>query len=102
MYLAVTQIQVAPADTAEFERAFTASMDGTLHGVTGLRRATLVRREDDGGEATYLATTEFATEPDYQAYLTSDAFQAAHSGHWHAPMTGATVNTYREVHEVAP
>jgi heme-degrading monooxygenase HmoA len=91
MFTMVNELFVTPEDRPEFERNFPASMRGTLPGVPGLRGARLLHpSQRDRG---YLSILEFSDEDAYNAYLASDAFQAAHAWPDHAPISSNRLTT---------
>jgi heme oxygenase (mycobilin-producing) len=100
MFVVINELFVTPDNRPAFERNFPASMRGTLPGVPGLRGARLLRPgQHDRG---YLSILEFADDDAYAAYLTSDAFHAAHTWPDHAPIDGNRLTTYHVCTEIAP
>lgn len=95
MFTAVTELTVPPDNRPEFEQAFTASMNTTLTGVSGLKRSYLLRPNEDG--RSYLAVLEFDDKDAYQKYLASDAFRSAHHGQRRSFADSHRLSTYNEV-----
>jgi heme oxygenase (mycobilin-producing) len=100
MFVVINELFVTPENRPAFEKNFPASMRGTLPGVPGLREARLLRpSEPDRG---YLSVLEFADDASYAAYLTSDAFHAAHNWPDHAPIDRNRLTAYHVCTEISP
>lgn len=98
MFVVVNELTIAPENRARFERNFGASMHGTLLEVAGLRRARLLRpNEEDRG---YLSVLEFDDEATHAAYRSSEAFRAAHNWPDHAPINANRLTTYQAATEI--
>jgi heme oxygenase (staphylobilin-producing) len=101
MYVVMNRIDVGPERAEMFEQHFSGSMDGTLAGVPGLLRSTLLRPVRD--EDPYVAEMVFDSKESFVGWLNSDAFQAAHG---HGPGGGEgggpNVEAYEVVNEVVP
>jgi heme-degrading monooxygenase HmoA len=68
----------APAEMAEaFEKNFAESMRGTLAGVPGLVRSTLMRPAESGQP--YVSTMEFDSKESFLDWMKSDSFRSSHS-----------------------
>ena len=82
-YVVINELFVDPESAQLFEKNFAASMMGTLGSVHGLASARLLapERPDRG----YLSILEFADRSDYERYLGSEEFRAAHNWPDHAP-----------------
>jgi heme-degrading monooxygenase HmoA len=99
MYVVINRIDVGPERAEMFEQHFSGSMDGTLAGVPGLVRSTLLR--PTRAEDPYMAQMVFDSKESFLGWLNSDAFKAAHG---HGPSDGegggANVEAYEVVNEV--
>jgi len=100
VYIVMNRLEVPAEQAAAFEARFGGNMASTLDGVSGLRRAALLRPHRD--EDPYVAVMEFEDEAAFQGWLQSDAFRAAHG---HGPREGGgpgpSVSSYEVVTEVA-
>ncbi len=91
-HIVSNELFVADDDVQAFEDNFSASMKGTLGDVPGLLGARLLRPLTAGSG--YLSVLAFEDEAAYEAYLTSEAFAAAHNWPEHAPFERSRLTTY--------
>jgi heme-degrading monooxygenase HmoA len=92
MFVVANELVVDGHHQAQFQATFPQSMHATLPGVPGLLRASLLAPTDRGRG--HVATLEFENEDAYRAYLTSDAFRAAHPWPGRVPLISNTLRTY--------
>jgi heme-degrading monooxygenase HmoA len=92
MFVVANEPVVDEHHQAQFQSTFPQSMYATLPGVPGLLRASLLAPTDSSRG--HLATLEFEDEDAYRAYLTSEAFRAAHPWPGRVPLVSNTLRTY--------
>ncbi len=92
MFVVANELVVDEHYQAQFQLTFPQSMYATLPGVPGLLRASLLTPTDPGRG--HVATLEFENEAAYRAYLTSEAFRAAHPWPGRVPLVNNTLRTY--------
>jgi heme-degrading monooxygenase HmoA len=98
MFVVINDLFVSPENRGTFERNFSASMRDTLPDVPGLSSTRLLRPEE--ADRGYLSVLDFVDDAAYTAYLSSDAFRAAHTWPDHAPIDGSRLTTYHVCSEI--
>jgi heme-degrading monooxygenase HmoA len=78
VFVVHNRIDVPPERADAFARGFAANMKTHLARVPGLRRSVLLRPEAAGQP--FVATMEFESARDFEAWRQSDSFRGAHAG----------------------